>query len=319
MAGFKKDDFILIHSSKGFFEVNKIKNIPPVGDWDLYLPLLHSFNKDQVYRIPQYSTVRINKDVDLSLKKWDGMTGGVIAFFCNEGLIIEGTISSQSGTKDEVIPDQRVKKSDSAVIAVLASYKSKYLKKVVDLKTTNSFLTVTIPIANKLSFPKMGITLINHNYQHITIPPNLDLHLSKKETNAEKLWYSKPRNLISPEGYLKKDYQKLITVIFPPISSMPAFTSRKYSAALIIGLSELPHWSDNTGFVLELFAQKAEDTKIPLDKHYEGELGSLMPFKYSDMAKTFPQPYKQGNFFIRPFVITNHDKKSPDELSIFFG
>lgn len=205
-------------------------------------------------------------------------------------------------------------KSDSGIVAILANYNTPGMRKVLDLKITSGYPTVTIPKGFRIHIPELKIS--SEDYQHITIPPDLNTHVTGN--GKPKIWAPKKDELITAQGKLIPEFQKILTVIFPPISDFPVFTDRSYKGALLIAFSQLPHWNEYTSFVLELFAQKASDTIVPTDQHYLGDQGAYMPWEYSDLGKTFNEPHKQGQYWVRQFAITNHSKKDNKTFSIYF-
>lgn len=206
-----------------------------------------------------------------------------------------------------------MKKSNSGIIAILANYNTQEMRKVLDLKITSGYPTVTIPSNFEVQIPEQKMTI--HGYQHITIPPDLNVHLTG---NGKKRIWSPKKDLLTPDGKLNKKFQKILSMVFPPISDFPIFTDRSYKGAEIIGFSQMPHWTENTSFVLELFAQQTANEMIPNQQHYTGEQGAYMPWQYSDLGKTYNEPYKQGSFWIRQFAITNHEPKQHKVVTVHF-
>lgn len=205
--------------------------------------------------------------------------------------------------------------SDTGIICILANFNTPEMRKVMDFKVTTSYPTITFPKDFTISFPQLSQTV--EGYQHLTIPPDLNLHLTGN--GKPKIWLESFDGLVDDDGKLTKEYQKLITVVFPPISDFPVFTGKKYNGVMIIGFEQLPHWNENTSFVLELFAMKEDNRNVPKESHYAGDLGTYMPFKYADMGKTFDEPKRQGNFYILPFAVTNHDLKPAKQMTVYFG
>lgn len=208
-----------------------------------------------------------------------------------------------------------MKKSNAGIVCILSNYNSPEMRKVMDFKITTSYPAITFPKEFNVIAPQLNQEI--KEYQHLTIPPDLNLHLTGN--NKPKIWLKSFKNLIDKRGYLIKEYQKLLTVVFPPISNFPVFTNRSYKGTLLIAMQQLPHWNANTSFVLELFVVKENKRNIPKNEHYSGELGTYLAFKYRDMAKTFDKPQKQGNFYILPFAITNHKFKPQNTITIYFG
>ena len=207
-----------------------------------------------------------------------------------------------------------MKKSRSGLIAILANYNTREMRKVLDLKITSGYPTVTIPTDFKIHIPEQQVT--TSGYQHITIPPDLNVHITG--ANKPKIWAPKMQNLIMIDGKLSVKFQKILTAVFSPISDFPVFVDRSYQGAEIIGFSQLPHWNDNTSFVLELFVLQNASVRIPDERHCPGEKGAYMPWKYPDLGKTFSEPHKQGKFWIRQFAITNHDPKAHKTITVRF-
>lgn len=69
-----------------------------------------------------------------------------------------------------------MKKSNSGLVAILANYKSHEMRKVLDLKITTGYPTITIPSGFEIYIPELKI--ISSDYQHITIPPDLNVHVT---------------------------------------------------------------------------------------------------------------------------------------------
>lgn len=207
-----------------------------------------------------------------------------------------------------------MKRSSSGIVAILANYNSPEMRKVLDLKITSGYPTVTIPAGFKLHIPELKIT--SSDYQHITIPPDLKVHVTG--SGKPKIWAPRMKNLVTKYGTLRSKLQKVITVVFSPISDFPIFTDRSYKGALLIGFSQLPHWNEHTSFVLELFALQTKGVSIPNEAHYTGDQGAYMPWKYSDLGKIFDEPCKKGEFWVRQFAITNHEPKERKTITVHF-
>lgn len=208
-----------------------------------------------------------------------------------------------------------MKKSNAGIIAILANYGSPEMRKVLDLKITSGYPTVTIPQNFKVRIPQLKLEV--DGYQHITIPPDFKIHLTGN--GKDKIWTDKFEGFLTKGGGLSVEYQKILTVVFPPIGDFPVFTNRSYHGAEIIAFSQMPHWNQYTSFVLELFAQRTKKTNVPNDVHYPGEQGAYMPWHYSVIGRTFDKPYGKGDFFVRQFAITNHDPKPNNTMTVYFG
>lgn len=324
--GFRKGDFVIIQKSKGEgmgnFEINIIEDIQE-ENFTLRYPLTNDYKNDfanssQVVRIPQNSRITITKDANLFHKPASDGKGGLVALMSNSGFEIKGYISDKSISEEEVTEKISLTKSKSALLAVLANYKNQKARKVVDFKFTRTFPMIALPADKKILLPQEKTEYDLDKFQHITIPPDLNIHLTSEKKQKERKFLGLT-GLVNKEGFLQKKYQKILTVVFPPINSCPIFTNKKYGACLVIAQAQMPHWNENTHFILELFAIKNEKVRIPRGVHHKGELGAFFPYPYAGMAKTFDADYRHGNFFLQPFVIANHEKNDTDSVEIYWG
>lgn len=143
-------------------------------------------------------------------------------------------------------------------------------------------------------------------FQHITIPPDLCLHLTSEQNKKDHIFFKKDEALLNDLGTLKSDYIKLITVTYQNIDNCPIFTNKRYNACFMMAFAKMKHWNHHTHFSIEIFALKKENIKIPLKEHKKGELGVLLPipveYKNIETDKTI-------KYFLQPFIIVNHDKE----------
>jgi hypothetical protein len=201
--------------------------------------------------------------------------------------------------------------SNSGIVCILANFNSPRMRKVMDFKVTSAYPMITFP---KKFEVVLGDDEVVTGYQHLTIPPDLRMHLTGH--NKPKKWLESFEDFLDHDGRLKKDYFKLLTVEFPPIRDFPAFRNKTYKGGLFLAIPQLPHWNEHTAYTLELFVTKEDKRSIPKKAHLSGELGTYLPFKYSDIAKTYNKPKRQGNYYILPFSVTTHTKKPRKQMRI---
>jgi hypothetical protein len=98
---FQPGQQILIHqtrgSSAGVWELNSVQSYA-LGNITTNAPLANTYassgaNRAQVLVVPQYSNVTVSASVTVSAKPWNGAVGGVLAFFANGTLTVNGNIS----------------------------------------------------------------------------------------------------------------------------------------------------------------------------------------------------------------------------------
>lgn len=308
---FKNDDFVLIHSTEGDgignFEVNKITSVTP-KNMNLKYPLTHTYKNDlqghsQVIKIPQYSKVIIEKDIQLFHKALKEGLGGVIVLMASAGFTIKGYIADPSAKTLDEIKQQKIKKSKAGVIFGLANYDGNIARKVFDLKFTTRYPTITLPPDQKLKIINGDKKFEAGKYQHITIPPDLNLHLTDERATKDYLFFKPKKRLINKDGSLGRKHVKLVSVTYPYIDKCPIFTNKRYSACFMVAFARMPHWNPKSHFNLELFAIKDENVRIPVGTHKKGELGVIHPFQcfYKDRLSGHTIKY-----YIQPFVIMNH-------------
>ena len=321
---FKTGDYVFIYSTEGEgvgnFEVNKILKVTP-ETMDLKYPLTHTYRDDfqnhsQVIRIPQYSKVTIEKDIQLFHKARKEGIGGVIVLMAAEGFTIKGYIVDANAEVEafEIDDDEKIKKSKSGVIFGLANYNGNIARKVFDLKFTTRYPTITLPSDQKLIVINSGIQYEAGKFQHITIPPDLNLHLTAEGSSKAYKFFKPKKQLISSRGSLSRKYVRLLTLTYPKIKECPIFTNKKYSACFMVAFSHMPHWNNNSHFTLELFAIKDEKVRIPIGIHKKGELGVIHPFPafYTDKASS-----QTIRYYLQPFVVMSHDKEESMQIKFW--
>ncbi len=311
---FKNGDFVFIHSTEGDgvgnFEVNKIISVDS-EKMELEVPLTHTYKEDfqnhsQVIRIPQYKTVVIEKDILLFHKARKEGLGGAIVIMANSGFTIKGYFVDPDSEVEVVEETEKIKKSKSGIIFGLANYSGNIARKVFDLKITTSYPAITLPqsqglfvVNNKTNFPA-------GKFQHITIPPDLNLHLTDEKKTKDYLFFKPKKQMISKSGLLTRKYAKLLSITYPTIDRCPIFTNKRYGAGFMMAFAKMPHWNSNTHFTVELFALKSENVRIPIGLHKKGELGVTLPFPTSYRNK---QDGRTIKYFIQLFIIINHEKE----------
>lgn len=313
---FRTGDYVFIHSTEGEgvgnFEVNKILKVTP-KNMDLKYPLTHTYKDDfqnhsQVIRIPQDSKVTIDKDIHLFHKARKEGIGGVIVLMASDGFTIKGYIVDAKAEVEafEIEEDEIIKKSKSRVIFGLANYDGNIARKVFDLKFTTRYPTITLPSNQKLFVINNGSQYESGKFQHITIPPDLNLHLTAEGSSKSYEFFKPKKQLISKGGSLTRKYIKLVSVTYPKISECPIFTNRQYSASFMVAFAQMPHWNGNSHFTIELFAIKDEKIRIPIGIHKKGELGVIHPFPafYTNEANG-----ETIRYYLQPFIVMSHDKE----------
>lgn len=315
---FKKGDFVFIHNTAGKgignFEINKITDSTPLK-MDLKYPLTHNYKNDfenhsQVVRIPQYSFVNIEKDVYLFHKAISEGKGGVIVFMASKGFSIKGYIIDSKADVEvfELNDLTKISKSKSGVIFGLANYEGNIARKVFDIKFTTRYPTITLPSDKTLLVSNNGESYQPGRFQHITIPPDLNLHLTSEKGERDYIFFKPQKSLIDSKGSLSKEYIKLVSVTNPSIDECPIFTNRKYSAGVMVAFAKMPHWNTQSHFTIEVFALQNETIRIPIQNHKQGELGVFLPspafYKDDSSGKTI-------KYFLQVFTIMNHTYERP--------
>ncbi len=124
IAGFATGDLVMVLQSTGIVPVPASGDagpydlsVDPVGTWELArlsgtsagtlsltAPLIRGFTASvtQVIRVPEYTTVTIPANANLTAQVWNGSTGGVVAFLAtgaitNNGQISAGTRGTDAG------------------------------------------------------------------------------------------------------------------------------------------------------------------------------------------------------------------------------
>lgn len=320
---FKKDDFVFIHCSEGEgignFEVNKIKNVTP-ETMELKYPLNHTYkdgfqNNSQVIKIPQYSTVNIEKDVFLFHKALKEGCGGVIVLMANSGFTIKGYIVDPVAKVEafDLTNDEKIKKSNGVIFG-LANYDGNIARKVFDIKFTTRYPTITLPQDQKITVLNSKKEYEAGKFQHITIPPDLNLHLTDERKRKDYLFFKPEKLLIAENGSLAVEYIKLITVTYPSINQCPIFTNKKYTAGLMVAFAKMSHWNMQSHYKIELFAIRDEDTRVPKEAHNQGELGVFPPFPVFYTDNSSGQTIK---YYLKLFTILCHLHEKPIQVKFW--
>ncbi len=319
---FKTGDFVFIHSTEGEgvgnFEVNKILDVTP-ENMNLEYPLTHTYKNDfqnhsQVIKIPQYSTAKIDNKIKLFYKDHKNGLGGVMVLMAADGFSIKGYIVDPSAEVEAFEIDEKMKKSKSGVIFGLANYGRNIARKVFDLKFTTRYPTITLPPEKRLIVTNNGKQYDAGKFQHITIPPDLNLHLTAEGTTKSYEFFKPKKQLISKGGSLSRQYVKLLSVTYPKIAECPIFTNKQYSACFMVAFAQMPHWNSNSHFTLELYAIKDEKVRIPIGNHKKGELGVIHPFPAFYIDKESGTTIK---YYIQPFVVMTHAPEKSVEVKFW--
>lgn len=319
---FKDGDFVFIQSTEGEsvgnFEINKIIHVIP-EKMDLKYPLTHTYiddfqNHSQAIRIPQHTTITIEKDVQLFYKARKEGRGGVIVYMSNAGFTIKGYVADSSVETTDEVEEQKMKKSKSGVIFGLANYSGNIARKVFDLKFTTRYPTITLPQDQSLIVLNNKTEYRAGRFQHITISPDLNLHLTDERASKDYIFFKPKKQLISNGGLLSREYIKLVTVTYPTINQCPIFTNKQYSACFMVAFARMPHWNSNSHFTMELFVLQNESVRVPIGIHKKGELGVLHPFPchYTDVLSG--QTIK---YFLQPFIVMSHSQEKAVQVEFW--
>ena len=99
---FQPGQAIMIHQTRGTgagdWELNTVQSYA-LGNLTTVDPLAYTYstsgaNAAQVLVVPQYTNVTVDPGVTVSAKPWDGAKGGIVAFFANGTVTVDGTISA---------------------------------------------------------------------------------------------------------------------------------------------------------------------------------------------------------------------------------
>ncbi|MBD3360058.1 MAG: hypothetical protein GF365_05130 [Candidatus Buchananbacteria bacterium] len=126
-------------------------------------------------------------------------------------------------------------------------------RKVFDLKITNSWPIISISTKQPQFYHDWNgkVNKIDPPNQHLSIPPDLNIHLSP---NYQFLH----RDLVDDQGNLTVDFAYLFGWFSSPISNYPEPKGQWYQAELFF-LNPDETFSENTGIFVELLVHKAED------------------------------------------------------------
>ena len=298
--------------------MNRIISVTP-ENMELKYPLTRTYKDDfqnhsQVIRIPQHSKVTIEKDIYLFHKALKDGLGGAIVLMASDGFNIKGYIVDKSVQITDNVQRQKVKKSKSGVIFGLANYDGDIARKVFDLKFTTRYPTITLPKDQKLIVGNTGEEYDAGKFQHITIPPDLNLHLTDESSTKTYKFFKPKKQLITKSGSLRRQYVKLLSVTYPSIKECPIFTNRRYSACFMVAFAQMPHWNSDSHFTLELFAIKDENVRVPIGVHKKGELGVIHPFPSFYADKVSGEIIK---YYIQPFIVMNHIREEAVQVKFW--
>ena len=88
----------MVNNNTGNYEFNLIQSI---NGNDIVLENTLSYNysssgKQQIIKVPNYDTVRIDNGAILTCHSWDGFTGGVLSFKAKSQIINDGQITVEN-------------------------------------------------------------------------------------------------------------------------------------------------------------------------------------------------------------------------------
>lgn len=190
------------------------------------------------------------------------------------------------------------------------------LTKTADFKVTTSYLAITFKKNQQIKLPVEQKIVSGEKYQHLTIPPDLQVHLSPKNRSDGYIFPNKRHSPLNNDGELSQKYFKLLTVCFPPISSLEPTKSNKIytGGTMMIAMEPMPHWKADTGYFFELFAVNGNHREIPKEEHYRKDrLGTLLPIHVSEV---FPNA-NDKNYYFMPYF-GEYDDAETDSIKIYF-
>lgn len=128
-------------------------------------------------------------------------------------------------------------------------------RKVFDLKITSTWPIISISIKQPQFFRNWDgtTTQIQNPFQHLSLPPDLDIHLSQKQNH-----HFLHRGLVNASGNLNYDFAYLLGWFSQPIGDYPQPIGAWYQAELFF-LTPDQRFSDKTGIFVELFVHKKEN------------------------------------------------------------
>lgn len=121
-------------------------------------------------------------------------------------------------------------------------------RKVFDLKVTNTFPIISINTQEPQFFVNADgeITEFSIRNQHISIPPDLNIHLTPS-------YHFLHKDIINESGLVKNDFVYLFGWFSKPIDLFKNFTGT-YDQAMLFFLTPDKNFNSQTGLFVELFA-----------------------------------------------------------------
>lgn len=154
-------------------------------------------------------------------------------------------------------------------------------RKVFDLKVTNTWPILSISKKHPQFFrDNSGKTIpIVKPFQHISIPPDLRLHLTEQSSGFHYFLYN---GLVNTDGTLKNDFVHLLSWLSLPIDKYPQPRGKWQGAELHIFKKD-EVFTQRTGIFIDLFAHNNENvderlSEIPF-------LNSTMRFFHDNAIK----------------------------------
>ena len=188
----------------------------------------------------------------------------------------------------------------NGTIMVMAPDHTGAARKVIDLKVTQRF-----PIFNLNSksgmFKADGSIWDTSDYRHLSIPPDLRVHLTRASTDTGRDRHFLIRNRqTSPDGQLLSPFLHLLTFISAPVIQYPeprhsSQPRRTWHQAVLVGLMGDKQYSpDRTRVFLDIFVHQApcapasivdmplarENMRLPF-----GERCVLGPHRFQDLIR----------------------------------
>lgn len=128
-------------------------------------------------------------------------------------------------------------------------------RKVFDLKITNSWPILSISTKQPQFFRNLDgvISQIQNPFQHLSLPPDLDIHLSQKQNH-----HFLHRGLVDNNGNLNYEFVYLFGWLSQPIGNYPQPIGTWHQAELFF-LTPDQRFTQQTGIFVELFVHKKEN------------------------------------------------------------
>lgn len=205
----------------------------------------------------------------------------------------------------------------NGTIMILAPDKKDIGRKVFDLKIIQSFPIITTDANTTKLITENGEENIM-DYQHLSIPPDLNLHLTKSSGKDRHLNFD--INLVNGEnGTINRDFVRLFTWCSSPINNYKQPIG-KWFQAQIICLGKDSEFTDNTGVFIDFFVHKTpqdiekisqtpyrfENMRFVGDRH-----GNIIgPYKFNEIVRGHHKIEANYFFTIRFGYAEIHDQQA---------